>query len=91
MLRILNILLIAVFVVACGLIALPLAAAGTPYPCEAVARIVASKTPKSNLAEPWNTIADELAVKVATAYARNHGILACYRLIPKVLSKDKFP
>jgi hypothetical protein len=77
---------IAVSVVVVGIVLMPLATAGTLDPCEAVSRIVAKKMPKSNLPEPWGTIADELAVKVAAAEARNHGILACYRIIPKALN-----
>ena len=49
------------------------------------------KKNNEKMPEVWNMIADELAVKVAAAYARNHGILACYKLVPKALSKGRFP
>jgi hypothetical protein len=81
----LKILGIASIVVLCGILAFPVATAGTFDPCEAAARIVARKTPKPDLKEPWATIAEEFAVKVGAAYARNHGIVACYRLIPVVM------
>ena len=81
----LKILLIALITVIAGILSLPVVVAGTIDPCEAVSRIVARKAPKSDLPEPWNAIADEIAVKVGTVYARNHGTLACYRLIPIVL------
>lgn len=83
-----KILAIALAIVLSGILLFPVLVAGTPYPCEAVARIVARKAPKNNLPEPWNRIADEIAIKVGTAYARNHGTLACYRLIPIVLKRD---
>ena len=89
MLRFLNIIIIAIIVVLAGLIALPLAAAGTPYPCEAVARILVKNAPKSDLSLPMDILADEFAVRIGTAYARSHGISACYRMIPVVLRKGQ--
>lgn len=65
----------------------PLIVAGTFDPCEATARIAVGKAaPDLNLEEPWKTLALEAAIKVNAASARNHGIVACYRLIPVAMN-----
>lgn len=79
--------LIIVCIVAVAFFITPLLVAGTFDPCEATARVVAQKKlPNVYNSTPLEVVAFELAVKVGAGVARNHGIAACYRMLPKALA-----